>query len=226
MATRMPDDAGEDLRARVPAALLAASERIGRSVSFPAGATLFTAGQPAAGVHLIVAGAVRIVRPGEGRAIVVHRETVGGLLGEVALFGTGAYPATALALEPTRARLLPAAALRREIEADPTLATIFLRRLAMRAHEIIGRLDRQAHHTVLRRLASHLAERRDAARRSHRDVFSLGMTQVELADELGTVKEVIVRELRTLRQLRLIEPAERGLYRIIDPVGLSRLAGR
>jgi hypothetical protein len=44
-----------------------------------------------------------------------------------------------------------------------------------------------------------------------------------LAEELGTVKEVIVRELRTLRRLRLIEPMGRGLYRVIDLPALRAL---
>jgi hypothetical protein len=50
------------------------------------------------------------------------------------------------------------------------------------------------------------------------------MTLPELAEELGTVKEVIVRELRVLRQLRLISPAGRGLYRVVDARALAALA--
>jgi CRP/FNR family transcriptional regulator len=103
---------------------------------------------------------------------------------------------------------------------------VFLRRLALRAHGIIERLDRQAHQTVLRRLAAHLLARRAASKGTggSRGAISLGMTQTQLAEELGTVKEVIVRELRTLRRLRLIEPAQRGLYRVTDAAALARLA--
>jgi DNA-binding IclR family transcriptional regulator len=56
------------------------------------------------------------------------------------------------------------------------------------------------------------------------DVVSLGMTQVELAEELGTVKEVVVRALATLRRLRLIAAAGRGRYHVVDVVGLGKLS--
>lgn len=211
------------LEGLVPPSLLSVAARIGRPVAFAAGERIFRAGMPVRGIHFIVSGAVRIVREGKGRAVVVHREARGGLLGEVAFFGGGVYPGTAVAVEPARMLLLPAAPLRAIIATDAEVAGIFLRRLALRTRGIIERLDGLAHQTVLRRLAAHLASRREATGERPGSV-SLGMTLVDLAEELGTVKEVVVRELRTLRRLRLIEPAGRGLYRIVDPVGLRGLS--
>lgn len=209
----------------IPGPVLALCERLGRPLEHATGRALFTAGSPVLGLHLILRGTVRIVRHTESRAIVVHRERAGGLLGEVALFGDGIYPGTAYAAEPTSTRLLPADAAHREIRRDPALAAFFLQRLARRTQEVIGRLDRLAHHTVLRRLAAHLLARVAAARPlRHGDTVSMGMSQVELAEELGTVKEVVVRELRMLRRLGLIAPADRGRYRIVDAVGLASLA--
>jgi CRP-like cAMP-binding protein len=213
-----------ELRGRLPDALLTLGERIGRRVAFEAGERLFSAGDEVAGVHLVISGAVRIVREGAGRAIVVHRETAGGLLGEVALFSQRAYPASGLATERTLALLLPARDLLAALRGDSELAELFLRRVASRTREVIARLDRLAHQSVLRRLAGHLVARR-AGTSGARGPISLGMTQSELAEELGTVKEVVVRELRTLRRLRLIEPAGRGLYRVLDPKALRALAG-
>jgi CRP/FNR family transcriptional regulator len=182
---------------------------------------LFAAGDPVPGLHVIVSGSVRILRGSAGRAIVVHREGPGGMLGEVALFGSGRYPGSAVAAEPTVTLLIPTTALRGAMRRTPALAELLLARLAHRAEGFIERLDRQAHHSVLRRLATHIDTRHHPSRRA----VSLGMTQAELAEELGTVKEVIVRSLRMLRQLRLVEPAGRGLYRVVDPLGLRALAG-
>ncbi|MGH7636223.1 MAG: Crp/Fnr family transcriptional regulator, partial [Gemmatimonadaceae bacterium] len=130
-------------------------ERIGRRARFGRGETLFSAGDKVGGLHLVVGGRVRIVRASSGRSIVVHHEKAGGVLGEVALFGAGVYPATGVASEPTETLLLPAQPLRRAIANDAALADFFLGRLARRAQEIIARLDRLAHHTVLRRVAAH-----------------------------------------------------------------------
>jgi CRP/FNR family transcriptional regulator len=212
------------LRDRVPAVVLELSARIGLPMEFAEGARLFAAGDDVPGLHVILSGAVRIVREGEGRSVVVHREQDGGLLGEVALFSEGVYPASAFAVVRTRALLLPARALWRELRISPGLAEVLLRRLAGRTREIIARLDSLAHQSVLRRLARHLV-RRATESAMHDGPISLGMTQVGLAEELGTVKEVIVRELRTLRQLRLIEPTGRGLYRVVDLPALRALAG-
>jgi DNA-binding transcriptional regulator LsrR (DeoR family) len=46
------------------------------------------------------------------------------------------------------------------------------------------------------------------------------MTQQALAEELGTVREVVVRELRRLKKEQLLVPAAAG--RIPDPAALSR----
>jgi CRP-like cAMP-binding protein len=143
------------------------------------------------------------------------------LLGEVALFGSGKYPATAIAAEPTVALFLPARELRDELRRSPVLADFFLARLARRAEGLIQRLDHHAHRTVGQRLAAHLVARRNGTRS---DIVTLGMTQVELAEELATVKEVVVRSLATLRRLGVVQQAGRGRYRLIDLPGLRRLA--
>lgn len=218
---------GQDLaslRDHVASVLLDVAHRIGRHAEYAPGTRLFSAGQSAAGIHLILSGTVRIVREREGRAVVMHRESAGGLLGEVAFFDDGLYPGTAIAAEQTRVLLLPGDALRRELRGNGDLAALFLSRLARRTREIIGRFDSVAHSTVLRRVARHLVDRHAATRGAGR-AFSLGMTLVELAEELGTVKEVVVRELRALRRLRLIEPAGRGLYRVADLPALRGIAG-
>jgi CRP/FNR family transcriptional regulator len=224
-STDRPNPDLEVLRSSVPGVLLETASRIGAPAEFAAGERLFRAGDPVAGLHLLLSGAVRIIREGEGRAVIVHRERAGGLLGEVALFSGGVYPASAIAAERTHALLLPAEALGRELRSSAELAEVLLHRLAGRAREVITRLDRLAHQSVLRRLALHLTVRSAGSRGTRNGPISLGMTQVELAEELGTVKEVVVRELRALRRLRLIEPAGRGLYTVVDLPGLRTLAG-
>jgi DNA-binding transcriptional regulator LsrR (DeoR family) len=54
--------------------------------------------------------------------------------------------------------------------------------------------------------------RRAAA--SRRGTFSLGMTQHQLAEELGSVREVISRELRELKRAGIVEALGTGRYRL------------
>jgi GTP-sensing pleiotropic transcriptional regulator CodY len=50
------------------------------------------------------------------------------------------------------------------------------------------------------------------------------MTQTALAEELGTVREVVVRALRGLRQVGAIESAGDGKYQVASLAILKRLA--
>lgn len=179
---------------------------------------LFTAGDAVAGIHLVTAGHLRIVRGGP-RSVVLHHERPGGMLGETALFGGFPYPATAIATEPTTCLLLPRARVMRLLVDEPAAAAFFLRRLATRLHGVIARLDQVTRDSVAARLARHLSERAAGST----GPVSLGMTQAELAEELGTVREVVVRELRRLVSAGIIASASRGLYRVVDPERLTAM---
>lgn len=209
----------------LPAPLRVLAARDGRVRRLAAGERLFAAGDAVEGLHLVVAGAVRVLRETTGRRVVVHHEGPGGLLGEVALFAGTPYPGTAVALEPTAVLAIPAASLRRALRAEPALAELLLQRLARRAREVIERLDRVATRTVGARLAAHLHARTVVARRrADAPLVTLGMTQVQLAEELGTVKEVVTREVRRLVRAGVLEAAGQGRYVVRDAATLARLA--
>ena len=55
-------------------------------------------------------------------------------------------------------------------------------------------------------------------------IISLGMSQSGLAAELGTVREVVVRALRSLRKHGVIANAGRGRIRVVDVAALRRVA--
>ena len=198
--------------ARLPDAIAEAFDRHGVELRLRRNQRLFRAGEDPAGLHLVIAGHLRIVR-GSGRAVVVHHEGPGGMLGETALLGELPYPATAIASEPSTCRFLARPRVRQLLADAPEAAGFFLRRLARRLHGVISRLDRVSHESVAERLARHVASRAAGSG----GVFSLGMTQAELAEELGTVREVLVRELRRLVERGVIEPVGRGRYRLAAP---------
>lgn len=186
------------------------------------GEELFRAGTPCGGLLLVESGRVRIVRRRGGRAVTLHEEGPGGVLGEVALFTDGRYPGTAIAAETVTARWVPKRRVLEALAADPALAATLLRRLAARLQQVITRLDEVGQLTLHARLARHLLRRAAA---THGEVLNLGLTQAELADELGTVREALVRELRRMTAAGAIAPAGRGRYRVVDAAALRRAAG-
>jgi CRP/FNR family transcriptional regulator, dissimilatory nitrate respiration regulator len=189
---------------------------------FATGETLFRAGDEASGLMVVLEGKVRVIRRAGERAQVVHVEGVGGTLGEVPVFGGGGYPATAVAAEPTVCAVLAREALAAALRSSPDAAFVLLERLARRVREVVERLDRSALRSVSARLAEYLTVRADARGRS---LVALGMTQTELAEELGTVREVIVRELHALRMAGLVRSLGGGKMEILDLPALRARAG-
>lgn len=182
--------------------------------------TLFRAGQPSPGIFLVVEGRVRVVRDGADRRQVVHTEGPGATLGEVPLFDGGALPATAVALLPTRCLIFTLGAIEAAIGRDPRLALLLLGQLSRRVRQLVLRLDRLSFQSVRARLADYLLSR---TRSATKHVVAFDGTQTDLAEELGTVREVLVRELRYLRRHGVIRATGRGGYQVLDAAGLQRL---
>lgn len=205
-----------------PASALATIVKLATERSYATDEVIFTAGSPANGLYLLVQGGVRVVRGRRDRQHVIHLEKTGGTLGEVPLFAGGGYPATAIASEPTRCIILSHAALHAAIAASPEFAFLLLERLALRVRGLVDRLDRVTSQTVPARLARYLLDRRLPGAATQ--IVSLGTTQAQLAEELGTVREIVVRALRALCDQGLIARAANGKYRLVDVPGLQRAA--
>lgn len=203
-----------------PAALRELSAR-GRIVRFEAGETLWREGTEARGLYVILSGRVRVASHGAGRPVRVHVEGPGGTLGEVPLFDGGGYPATAVADGAVECAAFTRGSLRAAIAADPELAFRLLATLGTRVRGLVERLDALAGMDVRERLAAHLLDRLE--RRSG-GIVPLPGSQSDLAEELGTVREVVVRALRQLEEAGAIE-RDGGRIRVLDAELLRSLAG-
>ncbi len=188
--------------------------------SYARGKVLWTAGTEINYLALVIEGRVRVVRESKGRKHVVHTEGPGGTLGEVPFFTWGPAPATAIAAEPTRCVILNRSTITAGMTQDPAFAWLLMRRMAERVRLLVDRLDRLAVQDARIRLASLLL---NAAEDACSTTISLGLTQAALAEELGTVREVVVRTLRAFREQGVVSPAGRGRFQIRDLAALRRL---
>jgi CRP-like cAMP-binding protein len=196
-------------RASEPRAVAALARRA-VEVRFSPGDFVFLAGSEPRGWWIVLEGRVRVVRTEGARQHVIHTEGPGGTLGEVPLVGGGTHPATAIAAEPTRCALFTRPALEAAIAEAPSIAFLVARRLADRVRLLVDRLDDRSARSVQSRLIEFLL-----ARPTQRGGgVSLGMTQQALAEELGTVREVVSREIRGLARRGWIEPLGGGRYRL------------
>jgi len=186
--------------------------------SFPAHESLFREGDASHGIFVVLDGEVRVVRSSRGRRHVFHSERRGGTLGEAPFFDGRPYPASAVAMTPVRALYIERGAVERVLRTTPELALFFLSRLAGRVRVLLDRVDGLATANVETRLAEYLLERVARTESS-----TIAITQEALAEELGTVREVVMRTLRVLRQRGLIGSAGRGRIEVLDASGLRAL---
>lgn len=200
------------------AAALASRARLRR---FAAGEALFREGDESHGIFVVLEGEVRVVRISRGRQHVLHAERKGGTLGEVPFFDHHPYPATAIAQSIVDAAYLDRIAIADAMRSSPEVALFFLGRLAKRIREFADRVDGLATADVRARLSGFLLEQLAIA-----DGPVVTRTQRELAEELGTVREVVMRTLRAMRAERILRSAGKGRIEVLDMRALRRLASR
>jgi CRP/FNR family transcriptional regulator len=138
----------------------------------------------------------------------------------VPLFTDGTHPATGIASEPTRCALLDRDALRAAVADCPDIGLLLAHRLALRVQTLVQRLDERSAKSVRTRLIEFLLARAGGATRGS---FSVGMTQQALAEELGTVREVVSREIRRLVADEHIISLGGGRYRLMNEAALRRI---
>jgi CRP/FNR family transcriptional regulator len=200
---------------------LAAIRRTSSIRAWPAGALLWREGQLPGGLVIVLEGRVRILRSRNGRQYVVHHEGAGGTLGEVPLFDGGRYPATAVAASRVRGLVVADVGLREAMAHDTALAQALLGRLASRVRGLVERLHDATFGTVRSRLAAHILARATTARGPS---FTLAGPQAQVAEELGTVREVVAREIAAMRSSGVLETVAGGRMKLLDEARLDALA--
>ena len=183
------------------------------------GFVLWRAGEESRGLYVLLSGRVRILQTRSGRQHVVHSEGPGATLGEVPLLDGIGYPATCIASTPGECLIVDLCTLRQLVRLDPDFAWRLLERLGSRIRSLVGRLQRNTLGTVRSRLASSLL-----AEAPNRDgLVRMEGTQESWAEDLGTVREVLARELAKMKQEGIIASEPGGAYRLTDEEALERI---
>ena len=183
------------------------------------GDVLWHTGEAPRGLFFLVAGRVRVVRVRDGKSYLIHvADRPGETVGEVPLFTGRGYPATAVAATPTTCVVMPKGDLPAVMAADPRFATRLLEELGGRVHTLVQRLHDVTFGTVRSRLVERL--RSGAELVDGRLLFRFA-SQERLAEDLGTVREVVTREIARLRAEGIVESRGRGCLEIVDDAGLG-----
>jgi CRP/FNR family transcriptional regulator len=187
--------------------------------SVAAGATTYRAGAEPR-TSLIVSGIFRSYFVGpDGRQVTVRYAREGDLLGVVAAHG-GPAPLHVQALTEARRLRLEIEILRDITQHDPEVAWALIRELTHTVYALWQELAATAFASVPQKVARHLLE--IAAREQEADggVLMAHVSQQELADLAGSVREVVARALRELRDDGIVRVSRSGIE-VLDPALLT-----
>lgn len=185
-------------------------------VEVPRGRVLFDARQPCRGFPLVLEGSVRVTKTApNGREILLYRVEPGDgcILSGGCLLGSSDYSATGIAEEDVKLLSVPPALFQQlMIEFEPFRRFVF-GMYGGRLAEVMELVEEVAFRRLDVRLAQLLVRRGPEVRAS----------QQSLAEELGSVREIVSRLLRQFEDRGWVELG-RERVSVRDPRALAELA--
>jgi CRP/FNR family transcriptional regulator len=162
-------------------------------VTAPPGTVLFDAGHACQALPLVLSGAIRVFKRAEnGREISLYRVQPGELciVTVSCLLGGDAYPATGVAETPVTAIALPQPLFLKLTETHPPFRRAVFHLFAERLSGLMQLVEEVAFRKLDQRLAALLLARGPMIQGSHQ----------QLADELGSVREIVSRLLKQFEE--------------------------
>ena len=187
------------------------------------GQLLFGEGDPCAGLFLVASGKVRIFKlSAAGREQVLAVEGPGSSFAELPVFDGGNYPAAASALEDTEVLFISRKDFQNFCREHPDVALKVIAVVGGRLRRLVGIIEELSFTTVRQRLIAMLlrlaAESGTASKQGVH--VELAMSHQDLASGLGTVRELVSRNLSRLQAEGFLEVEGRKIV-IKDLAGLK-----
>jgi CRP-like cAMP-binding protein len=201
----------------------------GRLVRIPAGSVTHREGETAEHLELVVDGLIRaFLTAPDGRSLTMRYARRGALIGVVSMYATGfRMPVGMQAVVDAVVLRLSPEVVRRVAAVDRAVTDAFMRELADRALSYIHEIHDGTFTSVRQRVARHLldlASQESRVNRGPSTVLAVAASQRELAESVGSVREVVVRVLRDFREMGVISTHPDHID-ILDPLRLSREQG-
>jgi CRP/FNR family transcriptional regulator len=174
---------------------------------YTTGELIFSEGDACAGLYVIESGNVRIFKTSAGgREQVLTIERAGNSIAELPVFDGGNYPASAAAASQCSLLFVSRNDFRTLCLEHPEVALKVLRMVGLRLRRLVGIIEELSFSTIRHRLAALLLRlAREAGHRSGRAQFELTVSNQELASQIGTVRELVSRNLSRFQAEGLIQ---------------------
>lgn len=188
-----------------------------RIVEAPIGTVGYREGGACGAYVMRLAGQSRVFKmSSSGREILLYRVNAGEtcVITTTCLLGNSDYPASTIVEEPIKDVIIPSAAFNQLMIDSKVFRTFVMTNYGALISDLIVLLDEVAFHNVDARLAKLLLEAgSDNVKRTHQ----------QIADELGTAREVVSRQVKRFEQKNWVALG-RGQVEILDRDALTKLA--
>ena len=223
MADREVDDAlAHSFLADLPPEVVGRLRAEGERTDYPAGTTVYRAGDDPRAA-LVVRGLIRVfLSSPEGRQVTVRYARPGDVLGIAVLVG-GPADTSVQTVEPSSVFRISARTLTTAGRRDPRVSWAIAEELNRRLYDVLEQTAVNAFGSVRQRIAAHLLDLASDGQRP-RGRLEAHVSQQELADASGSVREVVARALRDLRMAGIVATTAESVV-ILDPARLHAVAG-
>ena len=175
---------------------------------FSAGELIFGEGEPCAGLYVVQAGNVRIFKSSAGgREQVLTIDGPGSSIAELPVFDGGNYPASAQAVTDCVLAFFSKQDFQALCLQHPQVPLKVLRVMGARLRRLVGIIEELSFTTVRHRLIALLLRLGKAEGNRDGDAITvlLPVNNSELAAQIGTVRELVSRNLSRLQAEGLIQ---------------------
>ena len=165
---------------------------------FSAGESVFAEGEPCTGLYVIESGHVRIFKSSAGgREHVLSIEGPGSSVAELPVFDGGNYPASVTAIDDATLLFVSKRDFQSLCLTHPQVSLKVLRVVGQRLRRLVGIIEELSFTTVRHRLAAFLVRLAKTSRERAADGIhiTLPVNNQELASQIGTVRELVSRNL-------------------------------
>lgn len=162
------------------------------------GEVVFAEGEPCAGLYVVESGHIRIFKTSpSGREQVLAIDGPGSSVAELPVFDGGNYPASGAAVDQATFLFVSKQDFQALCLAHPQVALKVLRVVGARLRRLVGIIEELSFTTVRHRLASFLVRlaRQEGKRTGKGIEITLPASHQELAAQIGTVRELVSRNL-------------------------------
>lgn len=175
---------------------------------FSAGELIFGEAEPCTGLYVIESGNVRIFKSSAGgREQVLSIDGPGSSIAELPVFDGGNFPASAQAVNDCALLFFSKKDFQTLCLQHPDVALKVLRVVGSRLRRLVGIIEELSFTTVRQRLVAMLVRLAKSSGQKQNDglMITLPANNNELAAQIGTVRELVSRNLSRLQSENLIQ---------------------